>query len=146
MRQWKRTTALAVFACALVVLCVCSFLRRTGAVAVSSYGLIRKGMSRTEVEAIVGGPPGEYTSKPVVKYYAPTGLSLERTVAWATDDGDLTVSFLSDKVTNVSFVAHNMGPFCRLLQRVDIWLFPLVDPVTGRPLRFLDAIDELIDD
>jgi outer membrane protein assembly factor BamE (lipoprotein component of BamABCDE complex) len=57
---------------------------------------IKAGMSQAEVEAILGGPPGDFTTGPV--FYSSTGScsfgdGRTRQETWSTDDGQIVVDF-----------------------------------------------------
>jgi hypothetical protein len=59
------------------------------------YDRIKLGMSRAEVEAVLGGPPGDFTTEDVT-YKAPDGdLAIFNGPHeyWAGNDGDIWVAF-----------------------------------------------------
>lgn len=69
----KRTRRLLVLsALALLVVGGSAFLRlrslSNSPINVENFNRIQEGMTQAEVEAILGGPPGSYTKRPVVWY------------------------------------------------------------------------------
>src|SRR5262245_17188797 len=56
-------------------------------------GLIVKGMPRREVEGLLGGPPGDYATRPT--YAAPRFGSIETLFApeWKDDAGNIVIRF-----------------------------------------------------
>jgi hypothetical protein len=60
------------------------------------YGRIHEGMSRAEVEAVLGGPQGYYSADPVfscVHGPPPTLGTGDRWETWIGDDGEINVVF-----------------------------------------------------
>ena len=60
------------------------------------YGRIREGMSRAEVEAVLGGPQGYYSTDPVfscVHGQPPPLRGGDRWETWIGDDGEINVVF-----------------------------------------------------
>ncbi len=78
--------ALAAAATAAVTLAVL-FSHRSVRITRESYALIREGMARAEVEAVIGGPPGDYATTPEVLVYDHTFLApcLPRVAVWKGD-------------------------------------------------------------
>jgi hypothetical protein len=82
---------------------------------------VRKGMSRDQIESIVGHPPGDYTSGPCLQM--PRGLFYWNHVTWLCDEGELLVEF-DDNATATSVVICDvviLGP-PTMVQRIREWL------------------------
>ncbi len=61
----------------------------------ANYGLIVQGMSRAEVDNVLGGPPGVHSTRPV---WTPRSIMLDRPPGgtrfqWIGDEADVCVSF-----------------------------------------------------
>ncbi len=101
----RRRQVLIVAGVALVVFAVasavpyharCQRLARSRSIDREHYDRIQLGMSRAEVEAVLGGPPGDFATEDVS--YGVTDSDLAIFTAgpyeyWAGDDGDVWVAF-----------------------------------------------------
>jgi hypothetical protein len=58
----------------------------------SAFQRIEEGMTRAEVEAILGGPPGDYCTRPP----APVVYSYVTGERWQGDDVDVWIEFVPD--------------------------------------------------
>jgi hypothetical protein len=100
MRSRTLFVALAGLAVVVVARIVVLWLEPPSRITLKNYGLIQVGMSRSEVEAILG-PPGDYTTSPTDP--DPTWHSLPlagkppvdgaRITAWRCDTGDINLAF-----------------------------------------------------
>jgi hypothetical protein len=90
------------------------------------FGQIEVGMSRSEVEVILGGPPGDFTTRRV--YFEP-GIALLPSVRsewWRGDHGEITVRFdEQSRASTLGFGRARMGQPPSLAERVRDWLLPL---------------------
>jgi hypothetical protein len=87
---------------------------------------IKKGMTQAEVEALLGGPPGDFTTKELI-FLGPTSCMLvagERREYWAGDRGMLEVSFNeADGTVVAAFLEEPLRlPELSLIERVRRWL------------------------
>jgi hypothetical protein len=85
------------------------------------FSRIEKGMSREEVEAIIGGPPGDYTTR----YYFPPPLGSHyiRWQTWVGDGGMILVRF--DEMGRVYGTEHfevYLLDKPSFYERVRVWL------------------------
>jgi hypothetical protein len=94
------------------------------------FDAIRVGMSEQEVEAILGGPPGDYSATgavPCPAAYASSGTLLDRGVedlrSWVGDDAAINVAFDAGGLVvwkdQVPILMHTREA---LLDRVRSWL------------------------
>jgi hypothetical protein len=94
---------------------VCSAwnLLSTKGVSQANYQKIRKGMSRDEVQKLLGGPPGNYTIFRNVKapgiYASGTWYFYTDTVHWIGDSGVIEVTFQDGKVMVSRFISSVQG-------------------------------------
>jgi hypothetical protein len=97
----------------LVVLAVVGFVawRQPLPVTADSCAQVRQGMSRAEVESLLG-PPGDYTTGPVLSIpldwqiwgvKSDGGLGRLPTLQWHGDAGTIFIAFGSNKVVNKHF-------------------------------------------
>lgn len=73
----------------------------------ANFECIERGMTLAEVEAILGGPPGDYRTGPTV--VVPTGgpgytLALTLDDTWSGDDIHLSVGFSGGRVEEITFL------------------------------------------
>jgi hypothetical protein len=100
----SRCTIGCVLFVGLVVLGVFWAWPNRAGVSEANYRRITAGMSRQEVETILGGPPGDYSTGPVVTTFAPiVNLTRdpwwcceERDPTWIGNDGKIIVRFGDD--------------------------------------------------
>jgi hypothetical protein len=63
----------------------------------AAYERIEEGTTQDEVEALLGGPPGDYRTRPAVnnlRLYAPSsGALVRRSELWNGDEGDIIVTY-----------------------------------------------------
>jgi hypothetical protein len=57
------------------------------------FDQIRIGLTQSEVEAILGGPPGDYITDPSVGYGYVTGGWVNTSKEWSANDGIVDVNF-----------------------------------------------------
>jgi hypothetical protein len=93
------------------------------------YRGVKLGMSQAEVEAILGGPPGDYRTDERISYwdYFEAGLSPHDVVArresWYGNDGQITLGFDEEgRVLRRGFASPVRSPPSSLAQRVRDWL------------------------
>jgi hypothetical protein len=124
----KRLLLLAGVAPALAVLAVGVLTRHAlrGRVTLATRTLIRPGMSQAEVEAVLGGPPGDYATRPLV--YTRNELEIEgdiwgpRSATWRADDGRLLVVFAeAGKVQGTVCIPGSATRQPSLAERVRDW-------------------------
>jgi hypothetical protein len=95
----------------------------------AAYERIEDGMTQAEVEAILGGPPGDYRTRPGISMdplvRSPSGLNEQW---WRGDEGEIIVGFDAGTVRSVSFYETEplaCGPFAlawwRLKRIVERW-------------------------
>jgi len=86
----------------------------------SAHARIEPGMTRARVEAILGGPPGDYRTLPVESYLGSGGgVSWD---IWQGDEGESWVCFEGGLVRTQMFqqaTPVHVGPVERLLWRLD---------------------------
>jgi hypothetical protein len=66
-----------------------------------NFKRIKNGMTHQEVEALLGGPPGDYTSSPVAEMVS--GAQWRNSTPWVGDDGAIYVWFEEDRVWFMDF-------------------------------------------
>jgi hypothetical protein len=74
---------------------------------------IKEGMTQTEVEAILGGPPGDYTTRPTIRKVGsltPPRGAHSRSVKWWGDEGDALVWFGDGVVIGTIFREAEVTP------------------------------------
>jgi hypothetical protein len=83
---------------------------------------IKKGMSRTEIESKLGGPPGDYRTKKE-NIPLPLGSKFDMYEAWDFDEGLLFVRFNGDdRATSVHLIDNH--PLEKSIpDRIHDWLF-----------------------
>jgi hypothetical protein len=79
------------------------------------FGQVKEGMSRDEIIRIVGGPPGDYSTKQ--NHYVASDVFY----CWSCDDGVLLVAFDADNIAGIVSVSDNGGP-PTLTGRIRRWL------------------------
>jgi hypothetical protein len=99
----------------------------------AAYDRIEVGMSQAEVEAILGGPPGDFRTGPVLwpegeNPGCVTGTDPEGapggTLGWSGDDGIIRVGFDRNGVSGKSLWEGSrvaVGPFALLRWRFNRW-------------------------
>ena len=95
---------------------------KSNSVNLANHWRIRGGETLAEVEAILGGPPGDYTSTPGQKRFR-LNVWYERSETWVSDEGMVIVGFDTDgRATGTrSFI----GPGVQtpdVLERLRRWL------------------------
>jgi hypothetical protein len=101
---------------AFVVIAAAAIWHRTHSPCLATFKKVQPGMTRAEVYATVGGPPGNYTGGKLVDIRPNPGLEF-----WAARDSLMFVSFdANDRATTVA-AAPTMGHFSggpSLFQRI----------------------------
>jgi hypothetical protein len=69
---------------------------RTDRITAANCGLIREGMSQSDVEGILGGPPGDYRTVPTKEWMLKPYRPGEEPKTWQGDTGDIQVVFSPD--------------------------------------------------
>jgi hypothetical protein len=85
----------------------------------AAFERIKRGMSQARVEAILGGPPGDYRTRPTEKVNT---MGVVVGYRWLGNEGTATVSFFEGVVRHMSFSereAEPVDPFEVLLWRLD---------------------------
>jgi hypothetical protein len=124
--MWKQTLLVALAGLA-VILGSSVFVGwpRPDLVTQEAYDRIRMGMSRAEVENILG-PPGDYSSGPTSGGIGYLGILEARTrgteaASWNGDTGEILLTFDDERrVTTMHFgpnEVHRLGPFETVLWR-----------------------------
>jgi hypothetical protein len=121
----------------LSVFCLTSLFRPKPAITKGRYERIQDGMTEPEVEAILGGPSGDYTSRPIV--VAMSGTMFRRW--WVGDDAIITVGLdLEGRVVQKEFHELPAEPFpekfFRFFSPLHKWLGLPREPI----LLFLSAV------
>jgi hypothetical protein len=104
VRQYRLRLLLIAALSLLVCISLILIVHRKVAADRASFVSICAGMSQNEVETILGGPPGDYTTRPTVFYsqegqcLQPVDQSVEDTTSlheeiWFSDDGAIMVRF-----------------------------------------------------
>jgi hypothetical protein len=106
---------------AVVILAALVPRSRPPAVSRQQCEQLKEGMTRQEVEAVIGGPPGDYTTREYMPL--PLGIRYCQHEQWVGDEGMIFVYF--DQAGRVRDAVH-----------VDIWLYE--EPRRGR--TFLDGL------
>jgi hypothetical protein len=84
----------------------------------ATFERVRAGMTREEVIATVGGPPGDYTNGRSVSYLI-SRIGLWGPETWASEDADLCVCFDDDdRATEVRVHEPLLNPPPPLLDRL----------------------------
>jgi hypothetical protein len=80
---------------------------RSSKVTRANFDRIEMGMSRAEVEALFGGPPGDYRTRPVtisrISTWS-TSISVLHAESWSGDEGDAVIYFDGGGVRSMQFV------------------------------------------
>ena len=98
-------------------------LPRPSRVTRENYERIREGMSRAQVEAIVG-KPGDYRTRPTTIPLG-RGSAIDDWKAWYGNEGQIVVEFVDGQVFGKEYVktdAVETTPLGRLLWRLERWL------------------------
>jgi hypothetical protein len=130
----KRLLILASFALAAAVTVPAALLHhayrqklaRSRLIDAEHCGRIKEGMSQAEVEAILGGPPGDFRTKPVEYWHTcPLPHDFEcdggRWEWWTGDDGQIELLFDRHDQARFSWFATGSDP-PSLAERVRAWL------------------------
>ena len=83
----------------------------------ATFEQVHKGMTLEEVCATVGGPPGTYTSRPVLPLFM-CGFSRHRVVRWHAPDATLTVFYEDDGLVFGAYVDDPLPDRRPLLDRL----------------------------
>jgi outer membrane protein assembly factor BamE (lipoprotein component of BamABCDE complex) len=83
---------------------------------------IKEGMSRAEVEALLGGPPGDYHTENI--FYCSFGVTLDgQFERWSGNEGAILIRFdKQDRVQRHVFMGAMSLPPPPLAERVRAWL------------------------
>lgn len=76
---------------------------RPSPVTLTTVERVKGGMTQAEVEAILGGPPGDYRTRPTDVEVDTAPLLSARTEVWEGDEGTVAVSFLGGRVVRTEF-------------------------------------------
>jgi hypothetical protein len=108
-RGWSRAWSLFAIAVPLLLLgAALPALVRPCPVTRAALDRVKEGMSRAEVEAILGGPPGDLRTRPVEVYHGTFG---DRPWEfWRGDEGDAWVYYEGDLVGGATFVGLDPIP------------------------------------
>src|SRR5262249_32430069 len=92
----RRLVWVGVVMCAALAVCLTAWMSfvRPGKVRLANHRGIRAGMTLAEVERVLGGPPGDYSSdpQPTDSYLATTRAGWGvRWETWVSDEGVVTV-------------------------------------------------------
>jgi hypothetical protein len=122
-----------------LILLICYVLMRSPVrVTQETYSRITRGMSLKEISAVVGGPPGDYTTGPTwdpVKQYRRTEEALTPTAGcsdrfvWDTDTGLLIV-----------FCDRELGATAKKFERLERYPQSLIQSLDWRLGRCLDTL------
>jgi hypothetical protein len=97
---------------------------RPGGVSLARRAFIHPGMTQAEVEAVLGGPPGDYALQPLVYTRIETVGDLRgpRSATWRADDGRLEVVFDEEgKVRGMTCLPGSATRAPTLSERVRDW-------------------------
>lgn len=97
-----------------------------------NYHRLDKGMTKAEVEAILGAP-GDYTEWPHLGIEYPRWKSNYELCVWQSENGRLTVFYLDDKVFKLYFYPSESEPGNNRRQRFLRWLRNLPDQLRSQP-------------
>src|SRR5262245_56538388 len=108
-RGWSRTWLLGAVAVPLLLLgAALPVLLRPCPVTRAALGRVKEGMSRAEVEAALGGAPGDYRTRPVEPYFGTYG---DRPWEfWRGDEGDAWVYYEGGVVGGTHFTELRPEP------------------------------------
>ena len=119
MRKWWWTTPLAVFLLLAGAL-LPALHPPPQKVTEANSERIKPGMTRAEVEAILGGPPGDYRTRPTQT----VDIWMAEGEAWFGDEGDCIVAFdRGVAVAPAFFYPHEpvrLSPLSRFLWRLGL--------------------------
>jgi hypothetical protein len=92
----------------------------------AAFGKIEEGMSQAEVEALLGGPPGDYTTGPTFVLSSSYSMGEPGTILiWHDDDGLLAVGVDESRVVRWKEFSEgarwNLGPVEQLQWRFERW-------------------------
>ncbi len=127
--MWKQKRVLS-FAGLLVVLAGVGALSVrwltvpvTSHISEATVARIQPGMTKAEVERLLGGPPGDYTTRSMV-----WALEISRLVppgtpaSWLSDEGEATVYFDEEGLVTGAYFDHAFDGPESLLDRLRRWL------------------------
>jgi hypothetical protein len=83
---------------------------------------IERGMSQAEVEAILGGPPGDFRTAEVFNFGATPSEPVGRRETWSGNEGEIDVDFGEDGVIFSAFTVTMPVTPLSLRERVRDWL------------------------
>jgi hypothetical protein len=87
----------------------------------TSFEKINKGMTLAEVEAILGGPPGDYTTRPTISECDVGWGPGEK--EWVSDEGAISVWFDPEgRILGASFSPVFLRTDLTWLERLQMWL------------------------
>ena len=112
-----RWLLLAVVACGLLATGAYCLTRPRLSINEETCAKIRPGMTRAEVEGLIGGPPGDYTTSPRLR--GGCAMAYEICDCWVSDEGEIVVEFDDGRVSQVRF-GEVLGP--SFLERLRTWL------------------------
>lgn len=99
----------------------CVYLSDSRRITRERFESVKVGMSWEQVIAIVGGPPGEYTTGPYLT--AEDSMCLSRYDRWVCDEGELQVEFDNNGVvTDILIGDVSSSPRLTLIQRIRGWV------------------------
>jgi hypothetical protein len=87
----RRLLLVVLAALAVVFVCLLVLWPRPDRITREKFARIHRGMSRTEVEAILDGPPGDYSTEPVEEIFAGNIWLGDR---WLGDEGVIDIVFV----------------------------------------------------
>jgi hypothetical protein len=134
MVRHKKRQLLLLLTLAVLVAVSGAFLlpRRDDQITEANCDKIRKGMTRQELEAILGGPPDDYTSWPhaVLRLHGQEGRLRSLGVswrAWVGEKGIILVSFDTDRKVDFVFFRPPGGFYKNRRGRFMDWLRDVSD-------------------
>ena len=86
----------------------------------ANFERIQEGMTCADVEAILGGPPGDYTTPfdlPLARSFG-----MQRVTAWFGDEGCVGIKFDDEGRVRMAWFAPSRRSQMSLLQRLRAWL------------------------